>query len=109
VKTPNEREAQRRARRPAAWSVRTGERHKRPRRVDRRDPSSRLIVFTAGEHPAPLVDDRDLSGGGLDGVKLSDDAGELHLDPRAGLQIGHGAPRRREMMVLSFIRTQALE
>src|SRR2546428_6596985 len=51
VKTPKEREAQRRARRPAAWSVRTGERHKRPRRVDRRDSTSRPIAFSAREAP----------------------------------------------------------
>src|SRR3989442_10319565 len=65
VKTPKEREAQRRARRPAAWSVRTGERHKRPRRVDRRDPSSRPIVFTACEQPPPLTSDRELTSPGL--------------------------------------------
>src|SRR2546426_107947 len=76
------------------WTSRAGARHKRPRRVDGRAPSPRLIVFAAGEHPPPLVDDRDLSGGGLDGVKLSDDAGELHLDARSGLEIGHGGRLR---------------
>src|SRR2546427_12108898 len=69
VKTPKEREAQRRARRPAAWSVRTGERHKRPRRVDRRGPSARPIAFTAGGSAPPLSRIRIPAAGGVVGVR----------------------------------------